>query len=239
MKKEDLLEAPRAARIVVMNETGEIVGTLKMIYDVGNTPLPIEKVFYEKILRPEPHLGQLFFDAVAGSYTLSKQNLSGSLVQMMEFVSTRKYLNALLLLVAEIDTWLKQDNYFTQVEKSKLPKIIQEQLMKNNFPTITIWPEEYVLYCDTRLVPYYESLGFRTFQQKGKLFAMKMSRDGFVHIVENSPLFRSSNEKLIEGGGLHWLRTDDQMKLTGMITTFQPLRRDVVTTPQKSCAGVF
>ena len=218
LKKKDHLEDARSSRIVVMKNdgTGEIVGSLKVLYDDGKTPLPIDQIF-GRIPRPVPAFrSHTELNSRNGHVTQNKV-VTGAVVQLMEFIATKRDLNALLHIMAATDLATGQFSRKVTIPKELHPENVSnhaikwttDQNGKHRFDratveTFSLAPEVYVLYCDERLIPYYESLGFQKFSQNGKLFGMQISHNQFMQIALESPLFKPNRQKLQNRGGLNW-----------------------------------
>jgi hypothetical protein len=205
LKKHDILEDPRSVRVIVMKTdgSGDIVGSLKFVYDDLHTPLPYEAEF--PLTRPK-HGFREFFEYDSSTWGLkSSLQLTGQVVQVMEFVidkNARGDLNAVLHFASELDFSFYTMRMLTEdVPKSQQPKEVRAQRARESAwggaPTrFIVHPEDYILYCDARLVPYYASLGFEDVQTKGKLHGMKISREKYARISMQSPFFRRAYNKL-------------------------------------------
>ena len=207
------LNDPREIRVIALKgDSDEIVGSLKLVYDDRKTPLPIEEIFgpYHRPL-PDYHM-YTEYDLSTWGLKNSPQ-VTGEVVQLMEFVvdkSARGDLNSVLHFASEYALAGSEVKLPTvSIPKERRPKGMKrsdfygrympggETPDNTPFENHVLMPAQYVLYCDSRLVPYYQSLGFNEFARKGeKLHAMVISREQFAQISMASPFFKRAYNKL-------------------------------------------
>ena len=225
LKKQYSLEDPRMSRFVIytggiQGPHSKIVGHLVMVHDDRKTNLPMDNVF-GRISReiPKfkmyPNFGGLF---EGGIY--ENMELTGGLVQMMEFITTKKDLNAILHLLALADQqtgagdrlpWVAVPEEFRPegvgkpaalYRNRKRTGLVQKPVPAPEGDLFELKPSTYVLYCDERMVAYYESLGFKVHREKGRLRDMRISHRDFIEIPVRSRLFAPAHKKIQERHGL-------------------------------------
>lgn len=207
MKAEDLLLEPHSARIIVREAFGKrnIVGTLKLTNDY-KAHLQLEDFLGWKFPRPPLHF--IFLegsDPETGKNFAVRPELHGGIVQIQEFTVSKKKVSALLHLVATDFAFHRMESYPLIVVDQALARQAAELTHGLWLPSSveTVHPDTYVLFCDARLVPYYESLGFKKFQEepiKEKYFVMTTSVSQFRRIAKEHFIFRTGRKSIEENG---------------------------------------
>jgi hypothetical protein len=216
LKQADPLEDPRSTRIILIkgDGSGEIIGSLKAVYDDGKTGLPLESPeYFGRLERPEPQIEDFPMLLPPNGKMHSIPSLVGGWVQLMEFVAVQRDLNAILVSLAEMEIFLREPKDFQMaaIEDLSMEALdaIEENIdsLKRDYQKgkFAMRPQTYFLYCDERLVPYYQKLGFKVFIQKGKLYGMSMDRKTFSQITLTAPLFSAARSKLEKRGGVKWV----------------------------------
>jgi len=169
--------------------------------------------YFGRLKRPEPQIEDFPMLLPPNGKMHSAPSLIGGWVQLMEFVAVQRDLNAILVSLAEMEIFLREPKDFQMVAIEDLSikalDAIEENIgsLKRDYQKgkFAMRPQSYFLYCDERLVPYYQKLGFKVFVQKGKLYGMSMDRKTFSQITLTAPLFSAARSKLEKRGGLKWV----------------------------------
>jgi hypothetical protein len=246
LKEADPLQDPRATRVILMKGDGshEIIGSLKAIYDDGRSNLPLEGAeYFGPLKRPEPEVREFPLLLPPTGKLHSVTSLMGGRVQLMEFVAVQRDLNAILISLLEMELFLREPGDFQMVAIDELD-IETLNAIENNLKALrkdyrngrfAMRPQSYLLYCDERLVPYYQRLGFKEFIQKGKLYGMSLDRRNFSEITLNSSPFAGARAKLEQRGSAKWMTGADPhyLKKTNERVTFWPVKDAAIEPPKE------
>lgn len=202
------VDDPRITRIVAMraDDPMQIVGSLVLVYDDLKRELPYDAAM-GKYQRPTIDFRNFTeYDMMTWGFSTTRQ-LTGGVVQLMEFVvdpSARGDLNAVLHFASEYElTGHIPDLPEVSVPHWRLPKgTTRQDFLGKHTPVrqfdsaFWVLPEEYILFCADRMVDYYLRLGFEIIERRGKLIGMKISRQNFIKISNESPFFKRSYKHL-------------------------------------------
>jgi hypothetical protein len=246
LKEADPLQDPRATRIILMKGDGsrEIIGSLKAIYDDGISNLPMERAeYFGPLKKPEPEVREFPLLLPPTGKLHPVTSVVGGRVQLMEFVAVQRDLNAILVSLLEMELFLREPGDFQRVAIDGLDietldaiennlKVLRKDYRDGRF---AMRPQSYLLYCDERLVSYYQRLGFKDFIQKGKLHGMSLDRRSFSEITFGSSPFAGARAKLEQRGGVKWAPSADPhyLKKTNERVTFWPVKNAAGEPPKE------